>query len=154
MILFFRFFKNRCFCHNRMCSPVRGLMWGVHYYLGARSQVVTHALHHRLLKALTSCYGVIIVFVKINPARKLNTGFYQWPTITCLSRAIRAPYWAITLGYCRAANTGRFLFPRWEHNIPTLGMKRSHLGNSSRIKVSAKVHAFALSGRSSWWQLS
>ena len=83
MILFFRFLKNRCFCHDRMCSPVRGLMWGEDFYQKACFHVKIFDLHHKVLEALTSCYGVIIVFVKISPARKLNTGFYQWP-IFCL----------------------------------------------------------------------
>ena len=102
IILFFRFLKNRCFCHDRMCSPVRGLMWGEDFYqktaikreqkensfslcrawAGSTKSNCFHVkifdLHHKVLKALTSCYGVFIVFVKISPARMLNTGNSEW----------------------------------------------------------------------------
>ena len=109
MILFFRFLKNRCFCHDRMCSPVRGLMWGEDFYqktaikreqkensfslcrawAGSTKSNCFHVkifdLHHKVLKALTSCYGVFIVFVKISPARMLNTGNSEWAEIFQIS---------------------------------------------------------------------
>ena len=37
------------------------------------------------------------------------------------------------------SHVGNKIFPCWEQNIPTLGMKRSHFGNQKKNKLSLSI---------------
>ena len=38
----------------------------------------------------------------------------------------------------RGSHVGNSSFPRWDYDVPTLGLKHSHAGNNSKYKQTAE----------------
>ena len=43
------------------------------------------------------------------------------------------------------------IFPRWEHNIPTLGTKHSHAGNKTTLRLTVTLLLMMVVGVNGVW---